>query len=171
MASTFNWAQRNGASPGTNTELAGSGNVFNYKNADTAVASDYSSNAITKSDSTNQGNSYEVWLRGHWTGTFTSVSALKFWKSNNFSPATGLTDKFGQTATYATPTTNDSTVANGTMPTSQPGSANVGIAGSTGGSLSAAGYSDYIVTQLHAGLAAANGDTSLATYSLQWTET
>lgn len=176
MAATFNWAQRYGASPGTLSELAGSGNVVNFKTNDDATPANYSSNPITASDASNGGNSKEIWMQGHWTGTFNTVLNLKFWQSAAFSPATGLSVKYASTDTYATPTTNDTAISSGvtntaTIPTSTPGSANIGIADDLAGVLSAPGYSDYIVLQLHVATTAAAGDTSLGTYTLQYDET
>lgn len=175
MAATFNWAQTHGASPGTAVDLGSSGNLFNFKNIDDATAANYSSYPITASDAVDAGNSYEVWLRAHFTGTFNKVENLQFWQSVAFSPATGLTLKYkanGQTA-YVTPVKTDSTVATTAMPTSDPGTANVSVNANGGGLtgfLTSAGYSDYIVIQLHAGSTAAPGDTSLATFTLQYDE-
>lgn len=175
MAASFNWAQSNGAG-NVITELGSSGNVLNFQSADVATPSTYSTNTITASDSSNAGNSKEVWLRGHWTGTFNTISNLKFWQSAAFSPATGLSLKYACTATYATPTSNDTSISTGqtntaTLPTATPGSNNIGIANNLAGTLSAVGYSDYIVLQLHIATTAAAGDTSLATFTLQYDET
>ncbi len=171
MAATFAWAQTYGASPGTTTDLGTSGNLFNFKTADDATAANYSSNPITAGDAADTGNSYEVWLRAHFTGTFNNIDNLRFFMSTNFSPATGLSVKWdGETTTYATPTTDDSAVAVTAVPTSLPGTANVSIGGSLAGALTSAGYADYIVLQLHAGSTAAPGDTSLATFTLYYDE-
>lgn len=173
MAATFNFNQTYGSSPGTATDLGSTGNLFNFKDADDATAANYSSNPITASDTADQGRSYEVWLRGHWTGTFSTVDNLQFWRSVNFSPSTGFTilwDGDGVTA-YATPIKTDSTTATASVPTGDPGTANVSIGGSLGGQLTAAGYSDYIVLQLDVATTAAAGDTSLAEFTLQYDET
>src|SRR2546425_865970 len=99
MAASFAWAQSVGASGSqTRTDLASSGNVMNFQAADSGTPADYSTNVITAGDAANTGNSYELWFQGHWTGTFTSVSNLKFWQSAAFSPATGLTLKYACTA-------------------------------------------------------------------------
>lgn len=163
MAATFQWAQSNGAGE-TSTDLGSSGNLFNFKTNDDATAANYSSNPITAGNS-----SMEVYLRGHFTGTFSSVDNLQFWQSTAFSPATGLQVTFdGNNVTYATPSTTDN--GNSNVPTSDPGTANVSIGGSLGGSLSSAGYSDYILLQLDTTASAAAGDTSLATFTLQYDE-
>lgn len=166
MAATFNWAQTYGTSPGTSVDLGESGNLFNFKDIDDATAANYSSNPITAGN-----NSYEVWLRAHFTGTFNTVDNLQFWMSTDFSPNTGLSVKWtGEQVNYVTPVKTTSTVATTAVPTSDPGTANVSIGGSLAGQLTAAGYSDYIVLQLQTTTAAAAGDTSLATFSIQYDE-
>jgi len=163
MAATFQWAQSNLVGE-TSTDIGSSGNLFNFKTNDTAVPADYSSNPITAGNS-----SMEVYLRGHFTGTFNSIDNGQFWESTAFSPATGLQVTFdGNNVTYATPSTTDNT--HGNVPTADPGTANVSFAGTLGGSITAAGYSDYIVLQLDTTVSAAAGDTSLAVYTLQYDE-
>jgi len=173
MAATFNWAQTHGASGSEATvDLGASGNLFNFKDIDDATAANYSSNPITASDTGDQGRSYEVWLRGHWTDTFNKIENLQFWMSTNFSPATGLTVywKGNNSGAYATPVKTDSAKAVSSVPTSDPGTANVSFGGSLSGDITAAGYSDYIILQLDVAAAAAPGDTSLATFTLQYDE-
>ena len=165
MAATFTWNQRYGSSPGTATDLGISGNLFNFKKADDATAANYSSNPINAGD-----HSYEVWLRGKFTGTFNSIGNFQFWRSTNFSPSTGLAISWGQTSAYATPTSGDSTKATASVPTSDPGAANVGVGANPSGSLSASGFTNYIVLQLDTTTAAAAGDTSLATFTLNYDE-
>jgi len=167
MVATWNWAQFNGASAGTATDLGASGNLFNFKANDSATAADYSTNQITAG-----ANSMEVWLKAHFTGTFNKVENLQFWMSTDFSPNTGLALKYkanGQT-TGVTPVATTSSVATTAMPTADPATANVTIGGSLSGSLTAAGYSDYIVMQLQTTVSAAAGDTSLCTFTLQYDE-
>lgn len=170
MAETFKWAQTYGASPGTTVDLGESGNLFNFKDADDATVANYTSHPITASDEDNKGRSYEVWLRAHFTGTFNKIDNLQFWMSTNFSPATGLTVywKGNNVGNYVTPVKTDSTIATATVPTSDPGTANVSIGGSLSGYLDAAGYSDYIVLQLDVATTAASGDTSLSEYTLNY---
>ena len=167
MAATYNWAQRYGAPAGTESDLGSSGNLFNFKNIDDATAANYSSNPITAGN-----NSFEVWMRAHFTGTFNQIDNLQFWMSTDFSPNTGLTVKWkgNNSGSYAAPTASTSSVATATVPTSDPGTANVSIGTSLSGNLTAAGYSDYIVLQLQTTTAAAAGDTSLATFTLQYDE-
>lgn len=172
MAATFNWSITNGTAPGTVTDLAASGNVFNFKDVDNATASNYNSYPIVASDTANQGRSFEVWLRGKFSGTFNNIDNLQFWRSTDFSPSTGLTIywKGNNVGAYQTPVKTDSTVATSTIPTADPGTANVSIGGSLSGAITAPGYSDYIVLQLDVATTATPGDTSLAVVTLQYDE-
>lgn len=170
MALTFNFRQHNGAG-NTSTDLGSTGNLANFKANDTAVLSDYSTNQVTASDVAGSGYSMEVWYTFRFSGSGSSVTNIKFWKSTDFSPATGISDKYGVTSSYTTPTASLSAVATGAIPTSVPGSANVSIAGNLAGTLSSfPGDSDYVVLQVHLGSTAAQGDSSLATYSVSYDE-
>lgn len=166
MAATFGWTQANGAGE-TLTDLGVSGNLFNFKKVDDATAANYSSNPIDAGD-----NSYEVWLKAKFTGTFNTIENIQFWRSTNFSPSTGLGISWadGGVSAYTQPVSANSSIATTSVPTSDPGSANVSIGGNITGNLSASGYTDYIVLQLDTTTAAAAGDTSLATFTLNYDE-
>jgi len=168
MAATFAWVQRNGAPAGTETSLGISGNLFNFKKNDSATAADYSSNPITAGN-----KSMEAWLRAKFTGTFNKIDNLQFWRSTDFSPNTGLSIKWypNGLSAYAQPTSGLSKAISA-IPTSDPGTANLRVAAlsSLTASLAASGYSSYIVLQLNTTSAAAAGDTSLATFTLNYDE-
>lgn len=167
MAATFNWNKTFGDSGSpTAADLGASGNLFNFKDADDNTAANYTSNPIVAGE-----NSYEIWLRAHFSDAFNVIDNLQFWLSTDFSPNTGLVLKWvGDQTTYVTPVKTTSTIADTAIPTSDPGTANVTIGGNLAGTLTAAGYSDYIVLQLQTTVSAAPGDTSLATFSLQYDE-
>ena len=165
MAATFNWAQRNGVG-GTSTDLGTSGNLWNFKSVDSAVAGDYAANPITAGQ-----NSFEVWLRGHFTGTFNRIDDVRFWMSTGFSPATGLAVFWrGTQVIYLQPAAGTSSIATSSVPTADPGSANVSIGGSLSGSLVAVGFTDHVVLQLRTTTAAPAGDTSLAVFTMSYSE-
>lgn len=167
MPATFNWAQTIGAPAGVRQDLGSSGNLVNFKSIDSFGTSGYAQNPIPSGS-----NSYEVWLQGHFTGTFNSIHDVRFWMSQDFSPNTGLTVKVKTTQqVYAQPTNATSSIATSTIGTSDPGSANVTIGGSLSSSLTTSGYTDYIVLQLQTTTAATAGDTSLATFSMSYIET
>ncbi len=168
MAATFQFSQSYGATPTVADIGDGTGgNYFNFKDIDDVTPGNYSTYPILAGD-----NSYEIWLRAHFTGTFNVIDNLQFWQSTAFSPATGLTLKYkaNTVGSYVQSVKTTSTVATTAMPTSDPGTANVTIGNSLSGTLTAAGYSDYIVIQLQTDITAAAGDTSSAEFTLQYDE-
>ena len=115
--------------------------------------------------------SYEVYLRAKFTSTFNKIQNCQFWKSSG-GPDAGISIKWdgdGNTA-YATPVSSNSTIATAAVPTGDPGTANVSIAGQLTGSLSSSGFSDYLVLQIQSTTAAAAGDSSTYVYTIQYDE-
>lgn len=167
MPASFNWAQTIGAPVGTTALLGSSGNLANFKNIDSIGTSNYAQFPIPAGS-----NSYEVWLRGFFSGVFNSIYDLRFWMSTDFSPNTGLVVK-SKTAqqTYFQPTNATSSIATSTLGTSDPGTQNVSVGGSLTTSILATGYTDFVVLQLQTQSNAPAGDTSLATFSLSYIET
>jgi len=166
MAATFAWAQTYGTSPGTVASLGISGNLFNFKRADDATAANYSTYPISAGE-----KSYEVWLRAKFTGTFNKIDNVQFWKSTDFSPNTGLSVKWAPSipSAYSTPVTGVNKCVSA-VPTSDPGTPNVKCRNGLTSGLVASGYTGYIVLQLVTTSAAAAGDTSLATFTLNYDE-
>lgn len=115
-------------------------------------------------------SSYEKWIKLHFSGTFTRIENLQFWKSAG-SYVTGESIVWeGEQTTYATPTNAASTIATTAVPTADPGTANVSIGGSLSGSLTAEGDSDFIVLQTAITGAASAGSTNLKTFVIQYDE-
>lgn len=105
------------------------------------------------------------------TGSFNRISDVRFWQSTAFSPSTGLQVFWsGTQEIYLQPSSGTSSIATSSIPTSDPGTANVNIGGSLTGCLTTSGYSANIVLQLRTTIAAAAGDTSLATFSGSYSE-
>lgn len=167
MPATFNWSQTVGAPAGTTQLLGASGNLVNFKNVDSIGTSQYDSQPVPAGS-----NSYEVWLRGFWSGTFNSIYDIRFWMSTDFSPNTGLTVKSKTNqVSYIQPTNATSSIATSTIGTSDPGSRNVGTStGDLTSSILATGYSAFLVLQLQTTTAAPAGDTSLCTFSMSYIE-
>lgn len=166
MPAAFQWNQTVGSPAGISQDLGQSGNLVNFKNADSIGTSGYAQNPIPAGS-----NSFEVWLRAHFSGVFNNIWDMRFWQSIDFSPNTGLVVKVKTNQQlYQQPTNATSSIATATVSTSDPGSANVSIAGSLSSSLSTSGFSDYIVSQLQTTSAAPAGDTSLSTFSLSYLE-
>lgn len=119
-------------------------------------------------------NTYEKYQRFHVTamGGSSDISALKVWRTGSLGGAAvhvtnARTSSYAQKS-YATPVATTSTQATQTMPTSLPAT-NLGIAGSLSGSLTATGYSDYLVHQIQTNAADTAGSTTTLNY--QYDET
>lgn len=114
--------------------------------------------------------SYEKWVRANFSGSFTRIENLQFWKSAG-AYVTGETIKWtGNYSTYTAPITTVSTIALTTTPVADPGTANVGIGGALAGSLTSAGDSDYIILQASVTTAASAGAVNQKTFTLQYDE-
>ena len=116
-------------------------------------------------------NTYEKWQRFDLTalGGSSAIENLKVWRTGALGGSAvhvtnASTTSYGGAATYATPVATTSTVATQTMPTSTPASANLGIGGSLTGTLTAVGYSDYLVHQIQTNAADTAGSTSTMNY-------
>lgn len=124
-------------------------------------------------------NSYEKWQRLHVTamGGSSKIDNVKRWRTgslgSNASHVTNArTSSYGGAPTYAQPSSTDRSATYGytqAVPTSTPGSANVGIAGSLSGSLLATGYTDYSIEQIQTTGSATAGAT--VTENWQYDET
>jgi len=159
MAATFSWVEYTAAST-TATPTS-----FNLG----------STNAANLSPSTypiSAGSySYEKWIKGRFTGSFTSVDNLIFWKSDG-DYVTGETMKYtGQATTFATPINTVSTNATTAVPITEPATANVSIGESLTGSLTATGDSDFIVLQASVTSYASSGASNQKTFSFSYDET
>ena len=81
MAATFDWQEDNQTatgSPTKGTTRTGSRGEQNWKNADDSTTA-YSSSSITAGN-----NSFEKWMSGHFSGTYTSISALLWAHTSGF---------------------------------------------------------------------------------------
>lgn len=121
-------------------------------------------------------NTFEKWQKIHVTamGGSSKIDNLKVWRTGALGGAAvhvtnARTTSYGGAPTYATPTASASSVATQTMPTSAPGSANLGIGGSLTGSLTATGSSDFLVHQIQTNASDTAGSTSTMNY--QYDET
>ncbi len=165
MTATFELSESNGAGE---TVTDGITNL-NYGSADQPNL-DPATYPITAGQ-----NSYEKWVRCHFTGTFNKIDNIRIWMSSG-TYVTGETIKTNLTtsgytaASYSQPTQNTSTVATNDMPTSEPSSANLGIGGSLSGSLTSEGYSDYWVSQLQTTTSTPPGDVNTKTFTIKYDE-
>jgi len=159
MAGTFGWRELNGASSTVSTPT------------DLNLGSDDSTDLVaTTYPITAGGNSYEKYVVGNFTGTFTKIDNIKFWKSAGAYVTGETMDWRGTTGAYTQPVNTTSAVAITAIPTSEPAVANVGIGGATTGNFSAAGTTNYIVMQSHVSTAASAGATNTKTFTFQYDE-
>lgn len=114
--------------------------------------------------------SYEKWVRANFSGSFTRIDNIQFWKSAG-AYVTGETIAWtGIQTTYVAPTTTASSYAGTAVPTADPATANVAIGGTLSGSLSAVGNSDFIIMQTSVTTAASAGAVNTKTFTLQYDE-
>ncbi len=117
--------------------------------------------------------SYVKYQRVHVTamGGSSKIDNLRVWRTGSLGTGgtqthvtNARTSSYVGALTYATPTASAVTDVTQTMPSSEPGSANLGIAGSLSGSLTATGYSDYLGHQITTDSSATAGSTTTMNY-------
>lgn len=114
--------------------------------------------------------SYEKWVKANFSGSFTRIDNIQFWKSAGAYVTGEVINWTGQQTAYAVPTESASADATGAVPTADPGTANVSIGGSLSGSLTATGSSDFIILQASVTTAASAGAVNQKTFTLQYDE-
>lgn len=174
MAATFEYNEDNGAatgSPAKGTTRNTAVTQVNWKNTDD-VATAYTTSPITAGN-----NSYTKYQFGKFTGTFNQISS-GLWAHTAGVLGTGLTLKGVVTSTYATP----STTANAALTTDMTSviaiTSGATVLFSTTGpeaasptsTLSAAGFTQYLATQLQTTGSAAAGDIGSITLTLRYNE-
>jgi len=168
MAATVEILEANGAGETTTANITNS----NMGSVDAANL-DAVANPVVPGE-----NTFEKWQQISVTalGGSSQLDNFKVWRTGALGgSATHVTNareaSYGGAATYATPVgdATDSTVATQTMPTSEPTGANLGIAGSLAGALTATGQSDYLVHQIQTDAGDTAGSTSTMNY--QYDET
>ena len=174
MAATFEYNEDNGAatgSPAQGTTRNTAVTQVNWKNVDD-VATSYTTSPITAGN-----NSYTKYQFGKFTGTFNQISS-GLWAHTAGTLGTGLTLKGVVTSTYATP----STTANAALTTDMTSviaiTSGATVLFSTTGpqaasptsTLSAAGFTQYLATQLQTTASAAAGDIGSITLTLRYNE-
>jgi hypothetical protein len=154
MAATFSWSESNGAGE---TPTDGISNI-NFGSVD-------SPNIVPASNPVAAGNnSYEKWNRGKFSGSYTSIANLRFWKSAG-SYVTGESIKAAVNSAYATPVATTSIVATVAIPTSEGSALNPTAPGAS------PSYSAYIIMQLQTTGSTPPGAVNQKTFSLKYDET
>lgn len=172
MAATAIWQEDNGAATGTPPKGSSRGNAsnVNWKSVDDRTTS------IANATIFAGQNSFHKYQFVRITGSFNEVSAGKFAHTVG-SLGTGLSLKGKVTSSYSTPSTG---ALSGSTDISAASDINNGMnvlfsttgpeASSPAATLSAAGYTQYIATQLQTQQTAAAGDTGEQTLVFQWNE-
>lgn len=173
MAATFEYNEDNGAatgSPAAGATRTTAVTQVNWKNTDD-VGTAYSSSPITAGN-----NSYTKYQSGKFTGTFNQISA-GLWAHTAGTLGTGLTLKGVVTSTYATP----STTANAALTVNMTSVIAIGSGqtvlfnttpqgASPTATLTVAGFTQFLASQLQTLNTAAAGDTATVTLTLQYNE-
>jgi hypothetical protein len=145
MSATVQVAEYNGA------EQTKTANITNSNMGDSDSANMTAANyPITPGE-----NSYEKWQKIEVTnmGGSSKVKNLKIWYSGTLGGSASFKSNvrvadYGGAESYAQPVKTDSSVADQTMPSSEPATPNLGIGGSLTGEMTVPGLSDYLVMQI-----------------------
>jgi len=174
MASVFSYSEDHGTQTGSplkGTTRSTAVTEVNWKNIDDSTT------AYTTSPIVAPANSFTKYQFGNFTGTFNQISS-GLWAHTAGTLGTGLTLKGIVTSTYATPsaTTNAALTTDMTSVLAIASGATVlfHTTGPEGASptttLSAAGYTQYLATQLQVAGTAAAGDIGSTTLTLRYAE-
>jgi hypothetical protein len=116
MTATFSWNEYNGAGA---VETVGISNL-NFGNTDAPNIVPVNNPIIAST------NSYAKYIKGAFSGSFTRIDNLKFWKASG-SYVTGESCQFSGSVAYVQPVQTD--IGDPAIPTSEPSDPNVGIGG------------------------------------------
>lgn len=173
MAATFEYNEDNGAatgSPAKGTTRVTAVTQVNWKAIDD-VASTYSSYPVNAGD-----NSFPKFQFGKFTGTFNQISN-GLWAHTAGTFGTGVSLYGAVTSTYTTPSQSSLAGLSDISSVTAIGSGAAVLfsttdpsAGSPTTTLAAAGYTQYLVTQIRTTGSAATGDTATQTLTLRYSE-
>ena len=153
MAATFQHSESNGAGEAVTNGIANT----NFGNTDGPNLSAPNNRIIAGN------NSFEKWYRGRFSGTFTSISNLRFFKSSGALPA-NVDVKAAADAAYATPVDTTSAVATVDVPTVE------GSALTPAAPVGNPAFSGYITMQMQTTVAATPGAVPTQTFTLKYDE-
>ena len=160
MVATFEFHEGNSTAPGT------IGSVSNLNMG----ATDVKEIVVASSPISAGTNSFEKWFAGSWSGVFTKINNVQFWmNTGSFGTGEVLLWTGSETA-YVEPTATTSSFALGSIPSADPGTANISVGSSLSGSLVAEGRSDWVVLQYQTTASANPGPANQKTFTLQWDE-
>ena len=159
MAATFNFAESNGAG-----EVVSDGiSTLNYGSTDAADLTAASYPVVAGQ------SSYEKYIRAKFTDAFTEISNMLFWKSAG-SYVTGESIKAGANKAYVQPVSTVSTVATADVPVAQGSALSIQAADGSA-TITAPGYTKYIVLQLQTTSSTPAGSVNQKTSTFMYDET
>ena len=171
MAATTQWQEDNGAATGSPAKGTTRGNA---SNVDWKSVDDTSTSRTTATIIAGQ-NSYGKYNFVKFTGTYNQISAGKFAHTAG-TIGSGLSLKSKVSSSYATPSTaalsgsSDISSAISIDTGADVNFSTTGPEGSASSTLNAAGYTQYLITQLQTLASAAAGDIGSQTLTFQWHE-
>jgi len=174
MAATFEFNEDNGTQTGSplkGTTRTTARTECNWKSIDDSTTA-YTSAPIVAGQ-----HSYTKYQFGKFTGSFNQILNCK-WAHTAGTLGSNLTLKGVVTSTYATPSASTNAALTTTMTTAIAIGSGAAVSFSTTGpedgsptsTLSAAGFTQYLATQLQTASGAAAGDTATVTLTLQYDE-
>lgn len=164
MAASYTWNEYNGAGE---VETVGISNL-NFGSVDSA-------NLTPVDDPIVAGqNSYGKYIAGAFSGSFTRINNIKFWKASG-SYVAGESCQFSGSVSYAQPVATD--YGDLAVPTSEPANPNVGVSGGdVDGNIDGPADdgnskdTDYMRVQLLTTVATPGGSVNQKTFVLQYDE-
>jgi len=113
-------------------------------------------------------NTYEKYIRAKFSGTFTEISNMKFWKSSG-AYLTGELIKAAANVVYTQPVKTNSTVATVDIPIIEGSALSIQSAAGTA-TIVATGYTKYICLQLQTTVSTPSGDLNQKVFLFQYDE-
>ncbi len=153
-------------------ESNGAGETITHNISNSNMGNADSANLDPVANPVIPGNrTYVKYQRLHVTamGGSSRIENIKVWRNGALGGSAthktnARTSSYGGALAYATPVTSAVTGVDQDMPTSAPGSANLGIGGALNGGLTATGYSDYCAHQIVTNSGDTAGSTSTQNY-------
>jgi len=159
MSANFEWSETDHAAPGDITD--GISNL-NFGNADNPNLSPVSSYPITAGE-----NAYEKYIRAKFSGIFTKIENMKFWKSAG-DYKTGETIAYRLVVTYVQPVITD--MGGTAIPITEGTAVTIHASDGTTLYIDSAGYTEYFVLQLKTSAATPAGAVNSKVFKFQYDE-
>lgn len=159
MGADFVFSETNHTAPG---DIEDAISTINFGNADDPNLSPVSNYPITAGE-----NSYEKYIRAKFSGTFTKIENMKFWKSSG-DYKTGETIAYRLVVTYATPVTTD--MGGTTVPITEGTAVVIHAADGTTLYIDSPGYTEYFVLQLKTSGSTPAGSVNQKIFTCQYDE-